>query len=185
MSSLVLLQWVLPVRHPFDSAQQLIRGVVAPVVRAGGWLSSPDTTHHVRDVGREVWVTVITPVDDATQVQEDLSELLRSPPAVETGDDPLLAQGLEWYRAALQEITHVGLDALDAGRSIPLSEYEAFAVPSDAAPRLIPYLNEVSDTYRRTSATYEATERFWLAFFRRAPSPELSPAGHWLWNLGG
>jgi hypothetical protein len=82
-------------------------------------------------------------------------------------------------------VTHVGLDALDAGDSIPLSEYEAFETPSQAAPRLIPFLNHVSDSYRRASSTYESTERFWLAFFRRGPLPELHPAGHCLWNLGG
>lgn len=185
MSSLVLLRWIIPVRRPGGSSRELIEDVIAPAVRGGGWLSSPGTTHCVDDHGKEAWVTVVTPVDDATQVQEDLTELLRSSPAVETGHDPLLARGLEWYRDALQEVTHVGLDALEARGRIPLSEYEAFEDPSEAAPRLIPFLNEVSDTYRRTSSTYESTERFWLTFFRRGPAPELSPAGHWLWNLGG
>jgi hypothetical protein len=79
----------------------------------------------------------------------------------------------------------VGLDALEARGAVPLTEYEAFASPSDAATVLMPFLNRVSNTYRRTCSTYESTERFWLHFFRRGPAPDLSRPGHWLWNLAG
>lgn len=154
-------------------------------MRAGGWLWSPDTTHYVSDEGSEAWLTVVTTFDDATDVQEDLGDLLMSAPTFETAEDVLLDPGSDWYRASLQEVTHIGLDVLDAGGDIPVSEYDAFASPSDTATRLIPFLNDVSETYRRACSTYESTERFWLAFFRRAPAPDLWPSGHGLWNLAG
>jgi len=139
----------------------------------------------VTDQGTEAWVTVITQVDDATDVQDDLAGLLEWPATVETTDDVLLSERAEWYRGALQEVTHVGLDVIEAGATIPLSEYEAFESPSEAALLLIPFLNEVSNSYRRACSTYESTEMFWLAFFRRGPAPELSRPGRWLWNLAG
>lgn len=185
MSSFVMLRWVVPVRHPYASARDLIKGLVSPAVRAGGWLSSPGTTHHVSDEGSEAWVTVVTTVDDATAVEDDLTERLMSPPAVESARDALLDPDVEWYRAALQDVTHVGLDVIDARSPIPLTEYGAFLSPSQAAPILVPFLNEVSDTYRRACSTYEATESFWLAFFRRGPAADLDPSGHRLWNLAG
>jgi hypothetical protein len=185
MSSPVMLRWAVRVGRPYDTTRALIKGWILPAVRAAGWLSSPGTTHHVTDRGSEAWLTVVTHVDDATDVQDELSELLGSSPVVETAQDALLAPGAEWYRAALQEVTHVGLDVLEARRAIPLSEYEAFEAPSEAALRLVPFLNEASDTYRRASSTYESTERFWLAFFRRAPTPDLPRTGRSLWNLAG
>lgn len=180
-----MLRWVIPVGRFYASTSELIRGLISPAVRAGGWLCSPGTTHHVSRQGGEAWVTVVTQVDDATEVRDDLHELFGSHPAVETSRDALLATDGQWYREALQAITHVGLDVLEAAGTIPLSEYEAFETPSDAALLLVPFLNRVSNTYRRTGSTYESTERFWLAFFRRGPTPELSPAGHGLWNLAG
>lgn len=185
MGSLVMLRWILPVGRPVDSARELITTLVAPSVRASGWLSSPGTTHHVSDEGREAWVTVVTQVDDATEVQDELAGLLRSSPAVETGHDPLLVSDAEWYRAALQQITHVSLDVIEARGTIPMSEYHAFESPMEAAPRLLAFLNEVSPTYRRACPSYESTERFWLDFFRQGPAPERSRPGRLLWNLAG
>jgi hypothetical protein len=86
---------------------------------------------------------------------------------------------------ALQKVTHVGLDVIDACGRIPLTEYEAFESPSEAAARLIVFLSEASRTYRSTCTSYESTESFWLAFFRRGPAPELCRPGCWLWNLAG
>lgn len=185
MSSLVLLRWILRPGLQHGSTRKLIETRVSPAIRAGGWLWGPNTTHYVSDQGGEAWVTVVTPLDDATTVQEELSELLGSPPTHETTRDAVLEPTAEWYRVALQEVTHVGLDVLDARGSIPLSEYEAFESPGNAAPVLTPFLNESSETYRRACHAYEPTERFWLAFFRRGPSSEMSPSGHWLWNLAG
>lgn len=185
MRSLVLLRWIMPVGRPHDSSRELIEALVSPAVRTGGWLYCPGTTHHVSDQGTEAWLTVITRVDDATAVQDEVAELLTSAPTVETADDVLLAPGAERYRAVLQDVTHVGLDVLEARSVIPLAEYEAFESPSDAAPLLLTFLNEVSRTYRGACSTYESTERFWLDFFRRGPAAELSPAGHSLWNLAG
>jgi len=185
MSSLVMLRWIVPARRPYASPRELIEALISPAVRASGWLCSPGTTHYVSDRGSEAWVTVVTQIDDATEIQDDLAELLNAPPALETTYDALLAPGSEWYREALQVVTHVGLDVIEARGTIPLSEYAAFESPSEAASVLIPFLNEVSGTYRRTCPTYRATEMFWLDFFRRAPAPELSRAGHWLWNLAG
>jgi len=82
MSSLVLLRWILPVGGPDASARDLISARISPAVRASGWLSSPGTTHDVSDQGAEAWLTVITPLDDVTDVQEELNELLMSRPAV-------------------------------------------------------------------------------------------------------
>jgi len=180
-----MLRWVTPVARPHGSARALIEGLISPAVRAAGWLFSPGTTHHVSDQGSEVWVTAITSVDDATDVQDELGELLGSPPTLETTHDALLVPSAEWYRAALQAVTHVGLDVLGARGVIPVSEYEAFESPSDAAPRLMPLLNEASDTYRRACSTYESTESFWLDFFRRGPAPGLPRSGRVLWNLAG
>lgn len=180
-----MLRWIMPTGGPYDSPRGLIEALISPAVRASGWLSSPGTTHHLSDQGSEAWLTVITLVDDATDVRDDLDELLMSPPILETSDDALLAPSAEWYRAALQQVTHVGLDVLEARGMIPLTEYEAFASPSDAAMLLIPFLNEVSDAYRRACSTYESTERFWLTFFRRGPDADLPAPGHWLWNLAG
>jgi hypothetical protein len=163
----------------------LITTVISPAVRAGGWLYGPDTTHHVNDQGGEAWVTVVTPLDAAPDVRADLDELFMCPPKLETTDDTIVSPGAEGYRAALQEVTHVGLDVLESGRPIPLAEYDAFERASEAAEQLIPFLSEVSSTYRRTSSTYDSTERFWLGFFGRAPDTELARAGHWLWNLAG
>lgn len=185
MSSLVMLRWVIPAGRAYDASRELIEALISPAVRGGGWLYSPGTTHHVSDQGSEAWLTVITQVDDATAVQDDLAEFLKSPPTLETTHDALLASDAEWYRAALQEVTHVGLDVIEARGMIPLSEYEAFERPSEAALPLLTFLNEVSQTYRRSCATYESTEMFWLDFFRRGPAPELSRAGRWLWNLAG
>lgn len=185
MGSLVMLRWVIPVARPYDSPRKVIAGRISPAVRAGGWLWSPDTTHYVSDAGEEAWLTVVTTFDDAADVQDDLGDLLMSPPTLETGADVLLSPGADWYRAALQSVTHVALDVLDAGGRLPMMEYDAFASPADTAGRLIPFLNDTSETYRRACATYESTERFWLAFFRRPPAPELWPSGHWLWNLAG
>jgi hypothetical protein len=72
---------------------------------------------------------------------------------------------------------------IDACGRIPLTEYEAFESPSEAAARLIVFLSEASRTYRSTCTSYESTESFWLAFFRRGPAPELCRPGCWLWNL--
>jgi hypothetical protein len=139
----------------------------------------------VSDQGGEAWVTVVTPLDAAPDVRDDLEEHLMTPPRVETTDDVLLATGAEGYRAALQEVTHVGLDVLEARGRIPVAEYEAFDSPSEAAAVLVTFLSEVSPTYRRASSTYESTERFWLAFFGRGPDAGLARPGHWLWNLAG
>lgn len=185
MSSLVMLRWVLPAPRPYRSPRELIETVILPAVRAGGWLYGPDTTHYVSDQGSEAWLTVVTPLDAATDVQDELGERLMSAPRVETTDDALLAPGTEAYRAALQDVTHVGLDVLESRTAIPLTEYAAFASPGEAADRLIPFLNAASPTYRRASSTYESTERFWLSFFRRAPDTELPRPGHSLWNLAG
>lgn len=185
MSSLVMLRWIMPVGRPYDSPRELIKALISPAVRASGWLSSPGTSHYVSDQDREAWLTVITRVDDATDIQDDLAESLKSPPTVETTHDALLAPGAEWYRAALQKVTRVSLDVLEAQATIPVSEYPAFESPSEAALLLIPFLNEVSRTYRRSCSTYESTEAFWLAFFRQGPAPELSRPGRWLWNLAG
>jgi hypothetical protein len=184
-STLVLLRWMIPARRPYASSRELIRALIAPAVRSSGWLSSPDTTHHISEQGGEAWLTVITPVDDATEVQDDLADLLRSPPTLEVASHALLAPDSTWYCEALQTVTHIGLEVSDAAGAIPLSEYEAFESPSDTAFRLMSFLNEVSETHRRTCTTYEATEQFWLAFFRRAPAPELPRAGRGLWNLAG
>ena len=184
MNALVLMRWIVPVGG-YGSARDLIEARISPAVRASGWLCSPHTTHHVSDEGNEAWLTVVTRMDRAEDVAEDLAELLGSPPAVETTQDVLLSPGAEEYRGSLQEITHVGLDVLAAGGVIPLTEYESLLQPSTAAPRLIPFLNETSDTYRRACSTYESTERFWLSFFRWGPTPDLSHPGHWLWNLAG
>ena len=67
MSSLVMLRWVIPVGRFYASTSELIRGLISPAVRAGGWLCSPGTTHHVSRQGGEAWVTVVTQVDDATE----------------------------------------------------------------------------------------------------------------------
>jgi len=130
MSSLVLLRWILPVGGPDASARDLISARISPAVRASGWLSSPGTTHDVSDQGAEAWLTVITPLDDVTDVQEELNELLMSRPAVEATHDTLLTPVAETYRSALQSVTHVGLEVLDARSPIPLSERDAFATPS-------------------------------------------------------
>jgi hypothetical protein len=175
----------MPPGRPYASARELIQARIAPAVRESGWLCGPGTTHYVSDQGSEAWLTVVTLVDDATDVLGDLAERLMWPATVETTDDVLLARGAERYRASLQDVTHVGLDVLEAGAVIPLSEYEAFEDPSEAAPLLMPFLNEASPAYRRGCSNYEATERFWLAFFGRGPAPELASPGHWLWNLGG
>lgn len=185
MSTMVLLRWILPVGHPYESARESIAARITPAVRGSGWLSGPDTTHHVSDQGTEAWLTVVTRLDDVTDVRDELDELLMSRPAIESTDDRLLAPAAETYRAALQGITHVGLDVLEARGTIPLSEYGAFASPSESTPLLIPFLNEVSPTYRRACSSYESTERFWLTFFRRGPVPDFSAPGHWLWNLAG
>lgn len=180
-----MLRWIMPAARPYHSPRELIATVVSPAVRAGGWLYGPETTHFVSDEGGEAWVTVVTPLDAATDVRDDLDERLMARPEVETTDDVLLADGAEGYRAALQEVTHVGLDVLEARGRIPVTEYAAFESPSEAAAVLIPFLSKVSPTYRRASSTYESTERFWLAFFGRGPGSELSRPGHWLWNLAG
>lgn len=185
MSSLVMLRWIVSASCSYDSSRALIEALIAPAVRGSGWLYSPGTTHYVSDEGSEAWVTVVTRIDDATDVQDSLSDLLRSPATLETTDDALLAPGAEAYRTVLQEVTHVGLDVLEARGMIPLEEEEAFARPSAAVSLLMAFLNEVSPTYRRACSTYESIESFWLAFFRSGPAPELSPPGHWLWNLGG
>ena len=183
MSSLVLLRWVVPADA--QTVSDLIRTRIAPSVRACGWLSSPGTSHHVSDDGRAACVTVVTSVDRAPDVADDLTELLGLAPSVETAHHVLLAPEADWYRTALQHVTHVSFEVLEAREAIPLSEWEAFADPSEAAPRLTPFLNEVSDTYRRTCSSYEPTERFWLDFFRRGPTPELARSGELLWNLAG
>lgn len=185
MSSLVLLRWIMPARRPYHSPRELIRTVVAPSVRSGGWLYGPETTHHVSDQGDEAWLTVVTPIENAPWVEEDMTELLMSRPSVETSHDALLDQGAAAYRAALQKVTHVGLDVLDDGGMIPLTEFEAVTRPSEAAPVLVPFLNATSGTYRSSCLTYDSTERFWLDFFRQGPAPKLSCPGRWLWNLAG
>lgn len=183
--SLVMLRWILPVRRPYDSARQLIASQISPAVRRGGWLSSPGTTHHVSDEGGDAWLTVVTHVDDATEVQGELADLLQSVPTVETAQDALLTPGGESYRSALQCVTHVGLDLVDARAPIPLSEYEAFETPSESTLRLVPFLTEVSVSYRQCCSTYDATEAFWLAFFQQGPASELLAPGRGLWNLAG
>jgi hypothetical protein len=130
-------------------------------------------------------VTVITQVDDATEVRGSLGEFLKLPPAVETTDHALLAPSAEWYRVALQRVTQVALDVIDARAVLPLTEDEAFKRPSDTAVLLIPCLSAASDSYRRACPSYESTETFWLDFFRRPPARKLVPAGRWLWNLAG
>lgn len=185
MNSLVLLRWIVPVGRFYDSPRASIEALISPAVRASGWLCSPGTTHYVSDLGSEAWLTVVTHIDDVTEIQDDLAELLASPPTVETTHDALLGPGVEGYREALQNVTHVAMDVLGARGVIPVTEYEAFESPGEAALFLNAFLNEVSETYRCTCSTYEATERFWLTFFRRGPAPELTPPGHWLWNLAG
>lgn len=185
MSSLVLLRWVMPAARPHESVRELIRARISPALRASGWLFSPGTTHDVSDQGSEAWLTVVAQLDDTPDIEDDLAASLNSPPNVETTHDALLAPEAEWYREALQAVTHVGLDVIVAPGSLPLSEYEAFESPSDAALRLIPFLNDASETYRRSCSTYEATEAFWLAFFRRGPAPDLPRPGRRLWNLAG
>jgi len=180
-----MLRWVVPAARPHHSPRELIEVVISPALRASGWLYGPGTTHHVSDEGGAAWVTVVTRVDAAADVREDLDDLLMSPPTVETTDHVLLSPGTDRYRGALQEVTHVGLDVLAARGTIPLPEYEAFANPSGAAELLVPFLSEMSPTYRRACPNYEGTERFWLAFFGRAPDAELPRPGHWLWNLAG
>jgi len=168
-----------------ESARELILTLVTPAVRRGGWLCSPGTTHYVSDQGNEAWVTVVTHVDDSPEVREELTELLSASAAIESRVDALLAAEAHYYRAALQSITHVGLDVLEAGAALPLTEGESIARPSEAAPLLASFLGGLSPTYRRACPTYDATERFWLTFFRRGPAPEMAPPGHWLWNLAG
>ena len=185
MTSHVMLRWVVPALPRYDSPRALIRELISPVVRGGGWLSSPGTTHAVREREAAAWVTVVTQVDDVVDVQDQLSELLMAPPSMESTHDDLLVQGGDWYREALQVVTHVGLDVVDAKATLPLSEYEAFENPGEAALRLIPFLNDVSTTYHRACPTYDSTERFWTGFFRRAPAPGLSRSGRLLWNLAG
>ena len=185
VSSLVMLRWIMAAGRPYDSARQLIATHISPAVRAGGWLLSPGTTHHVSDESGEAWLTVITQVDDATEVQDELAELLQSLPTVETTHDALLAPGVERYRSALQDVTHVGLDVIEARASIPLSEYEALETPSESTILLVPFLNAVSMTYRRICSTYDSTEAFWLAFFQRGPASALTPPGRCIWNLAG
>ena len=126
VNSLVMLRWIMPVSRPYDSARQLIASQISPAVRGGGWLFSPGTTHHVSDEGGEAWLTVVTHVDDATDVRDELAELLQWFPTVETTHDGLLAPGAESYRSALQDVTHLGLDVIEARAAVPLSEYEAF-----------------------------------------------------------
>lgn len=180
-----MLRWIIPAARPYHSPRELIKTVISPAVRAGGWLYGPDTTHYVSDQGGEAWVTVVVPLDAAPDVQGDLEERLMSPPTVETTEDVLLVPGAEGYRTALQEVAHVALDVLEAGGRIPVTEYAAFESPSEAAEVLVPFLGQSSPSYRRTCSTYEATERFWLGFFGRGPDAELSRPGHWLWNLAG
>jgi len=180
-----MLRWVLPVDRAHASAKAVIELRVAPALRASGWLFSPDATHHVSDQGGEAWLTVVAQLDDATDVKEELTELLGTAPALETTQDVLLAPGADPYRATLHAVTQVGLDVLEAGGALPLSEYEAFESPSTAVPLLVPFLNEVSESYRRLCPTYEATERFWLSCFRHGPWPELTAPGHCLWNIAG
>lgn len=185
MSSFVLLGWSLIPRAAVDSGRDLIKSDVAPAVHASGWLCSPDTTYHVRDLGDAARLTVVTQFDDAPDVREELTDFLGLPPSLETADDVLLATSAGWYRRALNCVTRVGLDVLDTGDLIPLSEYETFADPGEAAPRLSDFLSEVSATYRRTCSSYELTEAFWLDFFRKAPAPGLERSGELLWNLAG
>ena len=182
---LVMLRWILPLHRSSGSARDLIRTSVSPAVRASGWLSSPGTTHHVSDRGPELWLTVITVLDDTTDVRDELTEFLRAPPSVETGHDPLLASAAEWYRRALQDVSRVALDVIEAGGRIPLAEYQAFESPADAALLLARYLDDVSASYRRACPTYEEMESFWLSFFKRGPTPQLPQPGRGLWNLAG
>ena len=185
MSSLVMLRWIVPVRAWQGSSRELIRTVVSPAVRGSGWLSSPGTTHHASDRGDDVWVTVITRVDDVTDLREELAGLLRAEPTIETGNDPLLTPFASWYRLALHGVSQVSFDVVEAAGDIPLSEYQAFESPTEAAVLLVRYLNEVSDTYRRACCTYEKTESFWLSFFRSGPGPGYRQPGRSLWNLAG
>ena len=178
-----MLRWILPADRPYEARTDSIESVIAPAIRASGWLCGPSTSYHVRDLGSEAWLTVVTTVDDATDVQDELTELLRTAPAVETSRDALLTPDADWYRLALQAVTHVGLDVLDARGVIPLTEQEAFARPSATGPILWRFLNRVSPSYRHACASYESMERFWLDFFRAGPAPGLSPPGHCLWNL--
>lgn len=183
--SLVMLRWIIPVGGRHRSSRDVIQTAVAPALRAGGWLYGPGTTHFVEDQGTETWVTVVTRLDDAVDVQAELDALLATAPTVETTHDALLVPEADWYRAALQTVTHVGLDVLGARATIPLAEYLAFERPSDAVVDLAAFLAEVSETYRRSCSSYEHTEKFWLSFFRLGPSPELSRSGRRLWNLAG
>lgn len=185
MASLVMLRWIIPVGGRHRSSRDVIQAAVAPALRAGGWLYGPDTTHFVEDQGTETWVTVVTRVDDAVAVQAELDELLAAAATEQTTHDAFLAPDAAWYRAALQTVTHVGLDVLGAGATIPLAEYLAFERPSDAVVDLAAFLTEVSETYRRSCPSYELTEEFWLSFFRLGPAPELSRSGRRLWNLAG
>jgi hypothetical protein len=68
VGSFVMLRWIVPAGWPYDSPRELVELLISPAVRASGWLWSPGTTHHVSDQGTEAWVTVITQVDDATEV---------------------------------------------------------------------------------------------------------------------
>lgn len=185
MGSLVMLRWVIPVGGRYRSSRDVIQAVVAPALRAGGWLYGPGTTHFVEDQGTESRVTVVTRIDDAADVQGELDELLAAAPTVETTHDAFLAPDAAWYRAALQTVTHVGLDVLGARATIPLAEYLAFERPSNSVMDLAVFLTEVSETYRRSCSSYELTEKFWLSFFRLGPAPELSRPGRQLWNLAG
>lgn len=183
--SLVMLQWITPVGRHNRSSRDVIEARIVPALRAGGWIYGPGTTHFVEDHGPEASVTVITNVDDVGQVRSELIDLLASEPTRETTDDVLLAPGAAWYRAALQRVTHVGLDVLEARATIPLAEYPAFERPSDAVLELADFLSEVSDTYRRSCPAYDLTEAFWRSFFRLGPAPELRRSGRTLWNLAG
>jgi hypothetical protein len=130
-------------------------------------------------------MTVVSEVDKAPELRAELEELLGLSPTRETTRDGLLAPGADWYRTALQHVTYAGLDVLEKGARIPLSEYAAFENPSESAMQLLSFLTEVSDGYRRCCSTYDATERFWLDFFRQGPAPELDQAGRSLWNVAG
>jgi len=185
MDDLVLFRWIVPTDRALASGRDVIGRVISPAVRSGGWLYSPRTTHHITDCGSEASVTVITEVDRSSEVRAELEEVLGLSPALETTQDALLVPCAGWYRAALQEVTHAGLDVIEAGAEMPLTEYAAFEDRSDSALRLLAFLNEVSGSYRSCCSTYDATERFWVDFFRRGPSPDLGQAGRGLWNLAG
>ncbi len=184
-----MIRWTLPAEPRKHDRRRMLREEIRPLLALSSFVSL-GAEYYVgqyhspaHDVSSQVKLTLTLSCDRVNDSRRIVGQELPKPSSVdEIPSDRILQADCDWYRRALQCLTDIALDVLSSWEAPPVEE------PSWGDPASEALIAELHHWLTQHSTSYGALgdlQAFWGGFFRWGPSEELSPPGHWLWNIAG